>query len=187
MKMAQELSVGNVILVKDVPLVVQQTEYHSPGCLASVVKMKLRNLLTGAVSESVYKADERLQVLILEKKSCLFSYIHDDIYVFIDGEYNQHEIPVSQLSGVVKFLVEGIDCSLTFFKEMAISVELPQTVVLEIVYTEPVVRGDTTGKLMKMAKISTGHELQVASFCKIGDKIEIDTRTGEFRRRVNNG
>lgn len=186
MKMAQELRVGNVILVKDNPLVIQRAEYYSPGCLASVVKMKLKNLLTGAMSEAVYKADDRLQVVILEKRACIFSYRQDDVYVFIDEKYNQYEISVSDLSNVVNFLMEGMDCSLTFFHDLAISVELPQTVVLEITYTEQAVRGDTTGKLMKMAKISTGHELQVASFCEIGDKIEIDTKTGEFRRRVNN-
>lgn len=185
MKMAQELRVGNVVLIKDNPLIVQRADYYSPGCLASIVKMKLRNLLTGSVTEVVYKADERLPVVILEKKKCVFSYRQDDKYIFLDEEYNQHEVLVSELSDAVHYLIEGMDCFLVFFQETPISVELPPTVTMTIVYTEPVVRGDTTGKLMKTAKLSTGFELPVASFCEIGDTIEIDSRTGEFRRRVN--
>jgi elongation factor P len=71
-----------------------------------------------------------------------------------------------------------------FYDGKAISVELPNTVVRDIVYTEPAVRGDTSGKVMKPAKISSGHEIPVPLFCDIGDKIEIDTRTGEYRSRT---
>ena len=76
-------------------------------------------------------------------------------------------------------------CEVVFYNDKAISVELPNTVVRTITYTEPAARGDTSGKVMKPARISTGFELPVAAFCEIGDKIEIDTRTGEFRRRIS--
>ena len=75
-------------------------------------------------------------------------------------------------------------CEVVFYNGKAISVELPNTVVREIVYTEPAVKGDTSGKVMKNAKITTGFELQVPLFCEIGEKIEIDTRTLEYRSRV---
>jgi elongation factor P len=82
------------------------------------------------------------------------------------------------------YLEEGMPVEAVFYDGRAISVELPTMVVREIVYTEPAVRGDTSGKVMKPAKINTGHELPVPLFCAIGDKIEIDTRTGEYRSRV---
>jgi elongation factor P len=76
-------------------------------------------------------------------------------------------------------------CEVTFYEGRAISVELPTTIVREIVYAESVTRGNTSGKVMKPAKLANGHELQVADFVVQGDKIEIDTRTGEFKRRAN--
>ena len=78
----------------------------------------------------------------------------------------------------------GLACELTFYEGKAISVELPTSVVREVKYTEPAVKGDTSGKVMKPAKLATGVEIQVPLFVTTGDNIEIDTRTGEYRRRV---
>ena len=75
-------------------------------------------------------------------------------------------------------------CEAVFYNDKVISVELPTTIVREIVYTEPSVRGDTSGKVMKTARLKNGAELQVSAFCEIGDSIEIDTRTGEYKKRV---
>ena len=79
---------------------------------------------------------------------------------------------------------DGMPADIRFYNDKAISVELPTTVVREITYTEPAVKGDTSGKVMKPAKIATGYEISVPLFCAQGDKIEIDTRTGEYRNRV---
>ena len=76
-------------------------------------------------------------------------------------------------------------CEVVLYNERAISVEIPQSVVREIIYTEPAVRGDTSGKVLKPAKLATGFEIGVPLFCSTGDKIEIDTRTADYRRRVN--
>jgi elongation factor P len=88
------------------------------------------------------------------------------------------------MGDAMHYLEEGMPVEVVFYDGRAISVELPTMLVREIVYTEPAVRGDTSGKVMKPAKINTGHELPVPLFCAIGDKIEIDTRTGEYRSRV---
>ena len=106
------------------------------------------------------------------------------MYVFMDVDYNQHEIEQENLGDAINYLEDGMPCEIVFYQEKAISVDLPTTLVREIAYTEPAVRGDTSGKVFKPAKISTGFELPVALFCEIGDKIEIDTRSGEFKRRV---
>ncbi|MEI2415661.1 elongation factor P [Orrella sp. JC864] len=184
MKTAQELRVGNVVMVGNEPLVVQKAEYNKSGRNAAVVKLKFKNLLSGSGSESVYKADEKFEVVVLDRKECTYSYFADPMYVFMDEEYNQYEVEADSMGDALHYLEEGMQVEVVFYEGRAISVELPTIIVREITYTEPAVRGDTSGKVLKPAKINTGWELPVPLFCEIGDKIEIDTRTGEYRSRV---
>ena len=184
MKIAQELRAGNVVMVNDQPLVVQKAEYSRSGRSGSVVKMKFKNLLSDAPSEAIYRADDKFDQVILDRKECSYSYFSDPMYVFMDTDFNQYEVEKDNLGDAINYVEDGMTCEVVFYNEKAISVELPNTVTREIVYTEPAVRGDTSGKVMKPAKINTGFELPVAAFCEIGDKIEIDTRTNEFKKRV---
>ncbi|MGG4775903.1 elongation factor P [Alcaligenaceae bacterium 429] len=184
MKTAQEVRVGNVVLVNGEPLVVQKSEYNKSGRNSAVVKMKFKNLLTGSPSEAVHKADEKFDIVVLEKKECSYSYFADPMYVFMDTEYNQYEIEADSMGDALNYLEEGMEAEVVFYEGRAISLELPTMIVREITYTEPAVRGDTSGKVLKPATINTGHTLQVPMFCEIGDKIEIDTRTNEYRSRV---
>ncbi|MBT0959944.1 elongation factor P [Denitromonas iodatirespirans] len=184
MKTAQELRSGNVIMVGDNALVVQKTEYNKSGRNAAVVKMKLKNLLTAAPSESVYKADDKFEVVQLERKEVTYSYFADPMYVFMDADYEQYEVEADNMTDALKYLEDGLACEVVFYNGKAISVELPNSVVREVTYTEPAVKGDTSGKVLKPAKIATGFELMVPAFVEIGDKIEIDTRTDEYKNRV---
>ena len=184
MKTAQELRSGNVVMVGSDPLVVQKAEYNKSGRSSAVVKMKFKNLLTGAPSESVYKADDKFEVVVLEQKDVTFSYFADPMYVFMDADYEQYEVESVNMTDALKYLEDGLQCQVVFYNGKAISVEMPNSVVREVVYTEPAVKGDTSGKVMKPAKISTGFELPVPAFVEIGDKIEIDTRTDEYKNRV---
>lgn len=188
MKIAQELRAGNVVMVNNQPLVVQKCEYSRSGRSGSVVKFKFKNLLTGTPSEAVYSADDKFDQIILDKKECTYSYYADPMFVFMDEEYNQYEVEADNMGDVVNYIVDGMEdkCEVTFYEGKAISVELPNTIVREVEYTEPAVRGDTSGKVMKPAKLKgSGYELPVAAFIEIGDKIEIDTRTNEFKKRAN--
>ena len=185
MKTAQELRVGNVIMVGKDPLVVQRAEFSKSGRNASVVKMKFKNLLTGSGSETVYKADDKFELVVLEKKDCTYSYFADPMYVFMDAEYNQYEVEGENMTDALNYLDDGMACEVVFYNGKAISVEMPTAVVREVEYTEPAVKGDTSGKVMKPARIKpTNFEIQVPAFVEIGDKIEIDTRTNEYRARV---
>ena len=184
MKTAMELRSGNVIMVGSDALVVQKAEYNKSGRNAAVVKMKLKNLLTGAPSESVYKADDKFEVVVLDRKEVTYSYFADPMYVFMDADYNQYEVEAENMVDALKYLEDGLACEVVFYNGKAISVELPNSVVREVVYTEPAVKGDTSGKVMKPAKLATGFELPVPAFVSIGDKIEIDTRTDEYKNRV---
>ena len=106
------------------------------------------------------------------------------MYVFMDAEYNQFDVEAENMTDALKYLEDGMQCEVVFYNEKPISVELPTSLVREVIYTEPAVKGDTSGKVMKPAKITTGFELPVPAFVEIGDKIEIDTRTDEYRSRV---
>ncbi|KAF9392868.1 elongation factor P [Mycoavidus sp. SF9855] len=185
MKLAQELRAGNVVMIGTDPMVVQKAEYNKSGRNSAVVKMKLRNLLTGAGMESVYKADDKFEDIVLERKEVTYSYFADPMYVFMDADYNQYEVEQENLGDALHYLEAGMNCEVVFYNGKALSVALPTILVREIIYTEPAVKGDTSsGKVLKNAKLSTGMELQVPLFCSIGDKIEIDTRTHEYRSRA---
>lgn len=186
MKTAQELRAGNVFMVGNDPMVVQKTEYNKSGRNAAVVKMKLKNLLTGAGTETVYKADEKFDVVVLDRKQCTYSYFSDPMYVFMDEEFNQYEVEAENMGDALMYIVDGMEdqCEVTFYNGKAISVEMPTIVVREVEYTEPAVKGDTSGKVMKPARLVGGSEIQVPAFVENGDKIEIDTRTHEFRKRA---
>ena len=107
MKTAQELRAGNVFMVGNDPMVVQKSEYNKSGRNAAVVKMKLKNLLTGAGAETVYKADEKFDVVILDRKQCTYSYFADPMYVFMDEEFNQYEIEAENIGDAIKFIVDA--------------------------------------------------------------------------------
>jgi elongation factor P len=184
MKLAQEVRAGNVIMVGTNPMVVQKAEFTKSGRNASVVKMKLRNLLSSGGTETIYRADEKFDVVQLDKKEVTYSYFADPMYVFMDEEFNQYDVEKDNLGDALPYLEDGLACELTFYEGRAISVELPTSVVREITYTEPAVKGDTSGKVLKPAKIASGFEVAVPLFVNTGDRIEIDTRTGEYRRRV---
>jgi elongation factor P len=106
------------------------------------------------------------------------------MYVFMDAEYNQYEIEADCMTDALSYLEEAMPCEVVFYDGKAISVELPNSLVREVIYTEPAVKGDTSGKVLKPARLSTGFELPVPACVEIGDKIEIDTRTNEYRARV---
>ena len=159
MKIAQEIRAGNVIMHGKDPMVVLKTEYSRGGRNSATVRMKL-------------------------KRECTYSYFAEPMYVCMDTEYNQYEVEAENMGDSLSYLEDGMSLEVVFYDGKAISVEMPTSVVREITWTEPAVKGDTSGKVLKPAKISTGFEIGVPIFVAQGDKVEIDTRTGEYRKRV---
>ena len=185
MKTAHELRTGNVFMLEGQPMVVLKADYNKSGRNAAVVKMKYKNLLTNSGSESVFKADEKFESLVLDRREVSYSYFADPMYVFMDGDYNQYEVESESMGEALNYLEDGMTCEVIFYDGRAISVEMPTSVVREVAYTEPAVKGDTSGKVMKPARISpTDFEVSVPAFVEVGDKIDVDTRTGEYRNRV---
>ncbi len=184
MKTAQELRAGNVIMIGNDPMVVLKTEYSRGGRNAATVRLKMKNLLNGGGAEVVFKADDKMDQIILDKRECTYTYFADPMYVFMDTEYNQYEVEADNMGDAIQYLEDSMQVEVTFYDGKAISVELPTTVVREI-ETDPAVKGDTSGKVLKPAKLKgTGFEIPVPAFVNTGDKIEIDTRTDEFKKRV---
>ena len=184
MKTAQELRVGNVVMINNTPMVILKSEYSKGGRGASTVKLKMKNLLSNGGTETVYRADDRFEDIILDKKEVSYSYFGDPLYVWMDDEYNQYEVEAEVMEDVLKYLEDGMKAEVVLYNGRPISIELPTILVREVVYTEPAVKGDTSGKVMNPAKLATGHIIQVPAFVNTGDKIEIDTRTDEYRSRV---
>ena len=184
MKIAQEIRAGNVIMHGKDPMVVLKTEYSRGGRNAATVRMKLKSLLNNSGTEVVFKADDKMDQIILDKKDCTYSYFADPMYVWMDPEFNQYEVEAENMGDALNYLEDGRTVEVVFYDGKAISVELPTSVVREVT-TEPAVKGDTSGKVMKPAKIvGTGFEIAVPLFVENGDRIEIDTRTHEYRKRV---
>jgi len=184
MKIAQELRAGNVIMVGKDPMVVLKAEYNKGGRNSATMKMKMKNLLNGSNMETVYKADEKFELLMLEKKEVTFSYFADPMYVFMDPEYNQIDIEKENLGDAVNYIEDGMTGEALFYEGRAISFELPTTVVREVVYTEPAVRGDTSSGATKLATLESGATVKVPLFVEIDDLLRVDTRTGEYVSRV---
>jgi elongation factor P len=154
-------------------------------------KWKMKNLLTNAPLENVFRGDDKFDVVVLDKKPVTYSYFADPLYVFMDEEYNQYEIEEENLGDALSYLKEGMECEAVFYDGKAISVELPTTIVRQVAYSEPAVKGNTSGNVLKEAKLenaieSKRHTVMVPLFVSTDDMIEIDTRTNEYKRVVRN-
>ena len=140
MKTAQELRVGNVVMINNTPMVILKSEYSKGGRGASTVKLKMKNLLSNGGTETVYRADDRFEDIILDKKEVSYSYFGDPLYVWMDDEYNQYEVEAEVMEDVLKYLEDGMKAEVVLYNGRPISIELPTILVREVVYTEPAVK-----------------------------------------------
>ena len=186
MKIAQELRAGTVIKIGSDVLIVQKAEYSKSGRNAAVVKLKFKNLLTGASTENVLKASDKVEDIRLDKKKMAFSYENAGSYAFQDQvTWDTVDLTAEDLGDALKYLEENMEIEVVFYEERAVGIELPTSVDREVIYTEPGLRGDTTGRALKPARLSTGFEIMVPLFINQGEIIKIDTRTHEYVERVN--
>lgn len=186
MKLAADLRIGNVIKINNEPYVVLKFDFNASGRNASMVKLKLQNLFNKQISENAVKASEKYDEVRLERRKMQYLYSNDDMFTFMDNEtYNQIDISRDFLGDALNYLLEQMEVEVVFYDENTpVGVDLPTAVELEIVYSEPGVRGDTSGKVMKKAKMETGFEMMVPLFCETGSKVRVDTRNGQFIERV---
>ncbi|MCL2184143.1 MAG: elongation factor P, partial [Chitinispirillia bacterium] len=177
---------GNCVKIGNDLHVILKYVYTKGARGASSCKMKMKNLSTGSVSETVYRASDKFDLVVLERKKMQYLYSDGGRFTFMDQEnYEQMELNKDDLGDATDFLMEQMIIDVIVHGEKAVGVEMPKQVDVEITYTEPAVKGDTGGKVLKAATVNTGIEVQVPLYCNIGDKIRVDTETHEFVSRAN--
>jgi len=151
----------------------------------AVIKAKLRNIRDGSIFEQSFRSGEKFKAVRIEKGEATYLYSESDFHYFMDsGTYEQVPLSRSQLEDLLPFLKEGNPVSILRYEDSVIGVEMPLTVDLEIAQTEPGVRGDTVSGTTKPARLETGASVQVPLFVNQGDRIRMDTRTGNYIERV---
>ena len=166
---------------------VVEFQHVKPGKGAAFVRAKMRNLCTGAVVERTFNAAERMPKAIVERRAMQYLYKNGDNFVFMDNEtYEQSELTKEQLSNAINFLKENMEAKVMVYENRILGVELPNTVELTVVETEPGIKGDTATGGSKNATLDTGYVVKVPLFINEGDVLRIDTRSGEYIERAQN-
>jgi elongation factor P len=151
----------------------------------AVIKAKLRNIRDGSIFEQSFRSGEKFKAVRIEKGEATYLYNEGDFHYFMDTTtYDQVPLSASQLADVLPFLKEGNPVGILRYEDSVIGVELPLTVDLEVAETEPGVRGDTVSGATKQARLESGASVQVPLFVSQGDRIRVDTRTGNYIERV---
>ncbi|HCY48679.1 MAG TPA: elongation factor P [Clostridiales bacterium] len=165
--------------------VIVDFQHVKPGKGAAFVRTKIKNVMTGAVREETFNPSEKFELAHIEQKDMEYLYADGDIYYFMDSEtYEQVPLNKDKVEDALQFLKENMVATIKFFKGEAFSVEPPNFVVLEVVKCEPAVAGNTATNATKPAEVETGYQIMVPMFVNEGDKIRIDTRTGDYMERV---
>jgi elongation factor P len=173
----------SIIVDNDIYTIVE-FQHVKPGKGGAFVRSKLKNVRTGAVIEKTWRAGERMEQAILERYPMQFSYQQDGEYFFMDTEtYEMIPVPKEKIGDGVKFLNEGLEVTAVTHKGEIINIELPLTIEATVVDTDPGVRGDTASGGSKPATLDTGAVIQVPFFINIGDRVKVDTRSGEYLER----
>lgn len=160
-------------------------QHVKPGKGAAFVRAKLKNVKSGAVVEKTFRGGEKMPRARLDKREMQFLYKDSDGYNFMDNEnYDQISISAEALGDSSKWLLENMNIEVLLFQENIIGIELPNFVEMEVIETEPSVKGDTATGATKLAKLVTGVSVQVPLFINEGDRLRIDTRTGQYMERA---
>ena len=160
---------------------VVEFQHVKPGKGAAFVRTKMKNVITGAVTETSFNPTAKFENAYVEKKDMEYRYNDGDLYYFMDPEtYDMVPLNRDVLGDAFRFVKENTVCKLVSYKGSVFTVEVPNFMDLEVTETEPGLRGDTATNVTKPATLETGAEVKVPLFINTGDKIQIDTRTGEY-------
>jgi elongation factor P len=158
--------------------------HHKPGKGGAVVRTKLKEVETGKTVEKTFRAGEDVEQAIIERKTLQFLYREGDDYVLMDtATYDQQNAPSSAIGDASDYLVEGDELQVSSYKGRIVGIELPASMVLEIVQTDPGFAGNTATSATKPAVLETGKEIQVPLFIEQGEKVKVDTRSGSYLSR----
>jgi len=185
MAKASEVKSGNVLRFNGELVAVEEFLHRTPGNLRAFYQARMRNVKTGKLVEYRFRTDEEVTICRVETNDYQYLYEDGDFLVVMDNSsFEQFNIPRLLFGDSIKFLKEGMNVVIAFESEEPIMAQTPAHVELEITYTEPAVKGDTSTSALKYATVETGVEIKVPMFVNQGDKIKVDTRTGDYIERV---
>jgi elongation factor P len=180
-----DLKNGMTLDLPDGLFSVVEFQHVKPGKGGAFVRTKLKNVRTGAVLDRTYRADEKLEQAIIDKREMQFLYREGGYHVFMDNTtYDQLHVDTARLGSVANYLKEGDSAILQMYKDEVVGVDLPAAVELAVTATEPGVQGDRVSGARKPATLETGLVVSVPLFVNTGDRVKVDTRTGEYLTRV---
>ena len=180
-----DLKNGMTLSLPDGLFSVVEFQHVKPGKGGAFVRTKLKNLRTGAVLDRTYRADEKLEQAIIDKREMQYLYREGEHYMFMDNQsYEQMPVDAATLGDAVKYLKEGDSPVLQMHKSAVVGVDLPAAVELSVTETEPGIQGDRVSGARKPAKLETGITVQVPLFVNTGDRVKVDTRSGEYLTRA---
>jgi len=180
-----DLKNGMTIDLPDGLFQVVEFQHVKPGKGGAFVRTKLKNVRSGAVLERTYRADEKLEQAVVDKREMQLLYREGEQYVFMDNAtYDQLHVDTGALGGAVRYIKDGDSAVLQLYKSEIVGVDLPAAVELEVTRTDPGVQGDRSSAGRKPATVETGITVQVPLFVNTGDRIKVDTRSGEYLTRV---
>ena len=180
-----DLKRGTIIQIDGQPYRVVEYAQKVMGRGGSIVNVKVKNLITGALLPKTYKGQDKSEAAEVTNQTVQYLYSDSDSLHFMNQEtFEQFSVPRDTAEDLPKYILEGQEVQLQFFDGRVINVELPTTVELSVTYTENVVKGDTTSSVLKDAKLETDLTIKVPAFIKTGDKIKVDTRDASYVERV---
>jgi elongation factor P len=182
---ANDIRKGMIILHNGQPHSVMESTHRTPGNLRAFVQVRLRNLNNGTNTEARFSSTESVERVALEHHDMEFLYKDDDLFHFMNTEnYEQVAINGDQLGDAAKYMTEGMKVQIEFYEGKPMSVDLPSQIELEVVETEPEVKGGTASNSPKPAKLSNGVVVMVPPFVKQGEKIRINPNEDKYIERV---
>jgi elongation factor P len=188
MPKASDLKTGSIVLINEVPHVVQTLDAKSPSSrgAGTLYKVRFRNLKTGQKLDESFKGDDALKEADCTRKKTQFSYVDGENLVFMDLEdYSQYALPSNELAEQLPFMAEGLEGIIGLIMDgTMIGIELPATVNLQVIETMPSLKGGSASARTKPAKLTTGLEIQVPEYLEQGEVVKVNTETGKFISRA---
>lgn len=185
MAKASEVKTGNILRFNGELVNVEDFIHRTPGNLRAFYQAKMRNVRTGKLVEYRFRTDEEVEIARVETTDYQYLYDDGEFFVVMDNAtYDQFNIPKALFGDSARFLKEGMQVVVAMESDEPIMAQAPATVELEVTYSEPAVKGDTSSGAMKSATLETGVEIKVPLFVNQGDKLKVDTRTGNYIERV---
>jgi elongation factor P len=180
-----EIKTGLTILVDRQVNQVVEFQHVKPGKGAAFVRVKIKNLKNGSIQERTFRGDEKIEEAFMEERRLQYLYSRGGLYHFMDQDnFEEITIPKEILGDKIKFLKDNLDILAYFYENEILNISLPNFIEFKIIHTEPGIKGDTAKSGTKPATIETGAMVQVPLFVDTGDKIKVDTRSGDYVERV---